>query len=208
MGPPNRFPRELSPPNFLEPKLVIQRKYWFVLVPKILSAIVVGSILITASIFLFLYLYPNSTLLITSILVIIVLEISFSSKSIIEWFFHVYVVRPQKIQEISYSPLFEHNINEILLNQVRCTEIDVKTYGFINDILDFGNIIITFDRPTSQDKFIFHDIKHPHKIATKLVGMFDTPTNQNLPTLTEVWYQDQEDSEKYHLIEEIRPAFN
>ncbi len=94
--------------------------------------------------------------------------VSLALRSIIDWYFNVYVVTSRKIIEVSYSPLSSHTINQVLLDQVRCTEIDTKIEGILNDVLDIGNVVITFDRPTHQEEFAFEYVKNPREIEKYL----------------------------------------
>ncbi len=91
------------------------------------------------------------------------------TKIIIDWFFHVYILTNRKILEFRYTPLMSYVVNDVMLDRVYCTEIDLQTQGWMHDILDMGDIILTFDRPTHQEEFILKDI-----ISTNKVGSFLT----------------------------------
>ncbi len=90
------------------------------------------------------------------------------TKIIVDWYFHLYVVTTHKLVEVSYSPFFIHKTNTILLDQVRCTEIDENKNGIFEEIFDFGNITLTFDRPTHSEEFVLYHISRPTAIAAKL----------------------------------------
>ncbi len=55
-----------------------------------------------------------------------------------------------------------------MLDRVNCTEIDLRTNGFMNELMDMGDIAITFDRPTHQEEFILKDIQGSHELANFL----------------------------------------
>lgn len=110
--------------------------------------------------------YPSVFL--ASVVTVFVLVLTGISKLVVDWYFNFYVVTNRKILEIKYSPLFSGQTNKVLLDQVRCTEIDAKINGFFHEILDIGDISITFDRPTHQEEFILSDIKDPKEVEQYL----------------------------------------
>lgn len=65
---------------------------------------------------------------------------------------------------MSYTPLASHVASEVLLDKVNCTEVDLRVDGFFHELLDIGDVIITFDRPTHQEEFILRDIQHGNVI--------------------------------------------
>lgn len=148
--------------------IFIQRKHWstfaFPLAFLCIMALVITAIFAVSLQFLADYFI----VFISSVFVVFVSVLSLALRSIIDWYFNIYVVTNRKIIEISYSPLATHTINQVLLDQVRCTEIDTKIEGVINDILDIGHVMITFDRPTHQEEFVFAYVKHPRNIERVL----------------------------------------
>lgn len=70
--------------------------------------------------------------------------------------------------EVWYSPLSGIIMNYVLLDQVNCTEIDVNRAGFIHEVFDIGNIVLTFDRPTSQETFVLRDMKQTYQLGVYL----------------------------------------
>lgn len=91
-------------------------------------------------------------------------------RDLIHWSFHIYIATSKQIIEVHYSPLLSEAINSVLLDQIRCTEIDVEMYGLIPELLGIGNVELTFDRPTHKEEFIIRDIRSPRKIASLLSG--------------------------------------
>lgn len=92
----------------------------------------------------------------------------FSIKEIVHWYFHLYIITTKKLLEVRYSPLLSEAINSVLLDQVRCTEIDADLTGIISESLNLGNVTITFDRPTHQDYFVLNNVRAPRMIANLL----------------------------------------
>jgi hypothetical protein len=97
------------------------------------------------------------------------LLISFAS-----WYYHFYIVTNRKILEVRTIPFLSYSVNDVLLDQVRCTEIDIKRRGLIHMFFNIGNIVITFDRPTHQEAFILGDIHDPAHIGLFLGDMLET----------------------------------
>ncbi len=64
-----------------------------------------------------------------------------------------------------YTPLYSHVVNDIFLDKVNCTEIDLSSQGFFHELIDMGNLTITFDRPTHQEEFVLQDIKNCDEIG-------------------------------------------
>ena len=98
-------------------------------------------------------------------MLLVSIGISISAYSLVYWYFHIYVLTNKKILEVKYTPLFSHVVNDIFLDKVNCTEIDLSSNGFFNELIGMGNVSITFDRPTSQEVFLLQDIKDCDKIG-------------------------------------------
>src|SRR5581483_8347748 len=122
------------------------------------------------------------------------------TKIIVDWYAHLYLVTSHKLMEICYAPLFSHTINEVLLNQVRCTEIDVNIGGAVREFLDMGSITITFDRPTHQEEFVLSNISQPNVIGPVLadeleVGPYQL-SNPQLNLNSPLWYRSKSKTNK------------
>lgn len=134
--------------------------------------------------------------------------LSIAMRSVIEWYYHIYIISNRKILEISYSPLTSHQINEVLLDQVKCTEIDSKTEGLINELLDIGHVVITFDRPTHEEELVFAYMKSPHAIETYLQNALSrcpAQSNQNTnavlqKSLVPIIFNSHFNKKKHHLV--------
>jgi hypothetical protein len=59
-------------------------------------------------------------------------------------------------------------MNDVLLDQVNCTQIDFRRNGFLNEIMDMGDVVLTFDRPTHQEEFVFKDVNRCYKLGVFL----------------------------------------
>lgn len=96
------------------------------------------------------------------------LGMGFFIKELTNWYFHFYIITTRRIAEVEYSPLFSELSNSVLLDQLRCTEIDAELHGFISELFDLGDVTITFDRPTHQTDFVLKGVRSPRKVANYL----------------------------------------
>lgn len=103
---------------------------------------------------------------------------------------------------MSYTPLASQNVNEVLLDQVRCTEIDTQTHGIINEFIEKGDVIVTFDRPTHQEECILADVYKPEAL-----GMFlgDTLSMIHENRLGPNWYGQKNGKSSYHYTDDLVP---
>lgn len=168
-----------------EKLILARRRHWSAFVFPTIFIGAIGVVAVLLVIFASSVLNSFSPLLFALLIGIIVLLLSFVAKIITDWYFNLYIVTNRKILEVSYKPLASREVNEVLLDQVRCTEIDTKIEGLVNEVLDVGDIIVTFDRPTHQEEFVFTKIGNPRSIEYDLECAFcPTPEIQS-PANTE-----------------------
>lgn len=158
----------------LEGELLIfsTRQHWSRLIPVVsINFILVLMVAFVIGFSTFMAPIHFLTFLVLGILVLtIALEVFI--KQLVEWFFHFYIVTNRKIVEVAYRPMFSKVLFEVLLDQVRCTEVDVKANGLSNEIFNVGTVLITFDRPTNEKIFSLEFIKEPRKAAMHLGDVF------------------------------------
>lgn len=192
-----------------EELILVQRKHPLVFILPASAALIFGIISAIASLFLLPFASSYLPLLIAGILVVFMFISTLIIKSIIDWYFNFYVATNRKIIEISYRPLSSREIDEVLLDQVKCTEIDSKIEGIVNELLDIGDVVITFDRPTQREEFVFEGIKDPKRIETQLENtMFSTDNyaqSQNGDGESGWFAKDRTDHKKWRYIERIIP---
>lgn len=188
-----------------EKLLASERKHWFVIVAPLVYIAIFGFLLFSANAYIFLILVPSLLSFFLLLVAILLLTTSIFAKIIVEWYFHVYIITTRKILEISYAPLCSQITNEVLLDQVRCTEVDTKIHGIIGEIVDKGDVIVTFDRPTHEEEFIISDINKPEALGMFLGDMLTTlhPTAQ-IPH----WFGQKNGNTTYNFIDEMAPAIN
>lgn len=186
-----------------EQLLIARRKHWFLSAVRVASVILFAFFSIFALSFIFRQFFLPFTLLLSIAAGIIGLALSLITKFIVDWYYHLYIVTTRKILEVCYSPLSSYKINDVLLDQVKCTEIDTKTNGILNELIDMGDITITFDRPTHQEEFIFTDIQDPKGMGIFLGDALIDSVRQNMPTT--VWYRPKKKPSLFRFTEEVFP---
>lgn len=148
------------------------RQHWSRLLPaftlNLFLAVIIASLIIFSSLIMPFYFL---TFLILGI-VIFTVSLEILIKQLVEWFFHFYIVTNRKIVEVAYRPMYSKVIYEVLLDQVRCTEVDVKGNGLLNELFNVGTVLITFDRPTNEKIFTLEQVFEPRKVAMHLGDAF------------------------------------
>lgn len=184
-----------------EEVIVVIRRHWFILAIPLISSLLLGLFAIVSFFLVRSVFTIPFGIIIASGIVIFVLLSTIATKLIVDWYYHLYVVTTHKIIEICYAPLFSHMVNEILLEQVRCTEIDVRINGIVDELLDKGDVIITFDRPTHQEEFTLSQIQSPQKIAINLGNVLDSSTKNSVEKTT--WLRGKDKPHRYRFTEEL-----
>lgn len=136
------------------------------------------------------YISGSILLLIISLLLSLSVGTMLFIKILTDWYFHSYIVTNRKIQEIAFSPFTSCIINEILLDQVKVTEVDMHTNGLIFDLLKIGDIMITFDRPTHLHEFELKNIKNYRKVGQILCQELVRNNHEKIQRNTEAaWFR-------------------
>lgn len=149
----------------------------------------------------FLTILSSLSLFFYGFLVILMLGGIVITKIWTEWYYHFYIVTDRKIVEYRFILPFSHITNDVLLNQVRCTEIDINRNGLIAQFFNIGDVMITFDRPTHQEEFVLRNIVNPELLGLHLGDMFDT-IKQMKPSTT-IWNKPSGNTKEIILMEDI-----
>ena len=195
---------EDSPPfNTRERILLRKRQHWFIIIMPVFFSIVVAVFVTLILYYLFVLKISQVGLFMSSMPVVFLMTSSIIAKIIVDWHCHFYILTTNRILEVCYKPLFSNYINNIILNQVKSTEIDIEKTGIINQLLDIGNVIITFDRPTHQEEFRLMNIKDPKEIGFLMSDALDIekPDMMDAP----IWYKPKNESHRFKITEEIFP---
>lgn len=189
--------------NFLtspgERLIVAKRQHWFVLFSPLMITGLLTLLLISLSAFLFLGPAANPTLFVISLSLSLSASASIIAKNLADWYYHIYMVTTKRILEVSCAPLFFHSINDVALDQVRVTEIDVKIRGFVNELLEMGDVIIEFDRPSHEKMFTISSIKDPSTTGALIANSLKLMMEQS-----PVWFQPRSHtSDLYKFTEDV-----
>lgn len=185
-----------------EEKLILSlRKHWFTITPPATFVIVSGLFLMSISFILFLrFSLFSFPVFISSFLALLVLTLAAISKIIIDWYYHFYIVTTRRILEITNTPLFSYSACDVLLDQVRITEIDAKIDNFFNGLIDMGDIKMTFDRPSHEEQFIFSEIENPKEVESYLYNALGSLMHD-----TNVWFPKRKSVSFVRVAEDIFP---
>ena len=144
------------------------REHWLPLTLRLFRQLFIGVGLATMLSVTFFVALKDPTLAFSSFFLILLITGITAVRCLIHWSFHLYIATTKQIIEVHYSPLFSHEVNSVLLDQIRCTEIDVEMHGIIPELIGIGNVELTFDRPTHKEEFVIRGIRSPRKIASLL----------------------------------------
>ncbi len=184
------------------------REHWLPLTFRLIRQTVVG--LLVASMFasVFILLLHSTSLALNSFFLVLLIASIVSIRDLIHWSFHLYIATTKQIIEIHYSPLLSEAINSVLLDQIRCTEIDVEMYGIVPELIGIGNVELTFDRPTHKEEFIIRDIRSPRKIANLLSAQIHQGLKSTTSTSLKqpMWVRELQ-SNKYRFLGEVNYGY-
>jgi len=172
-----------------EKVIVVVRKHIITIFTTLLLIFLVTIFFLIGSTVIY-YFIGSVLLYATSIMLSVNIGIILLTRTLTDWYFHSYIITNRKILEIAFSPFTSCIINEVLLDQVRVTEVDMQTNGMLYDLLGIGNILITFDRPTHLQEFELRNVKNyrkvGHLLCHALTGTLPQPTQ-----IKESWFRDR-----------------
>lgn len=185
-----------------EELILARRQHWITLSGPIFLIIFLGLLFATANSYIFLFLYQSFLLYFALSLVGLVIMAGFITKSVIDWYGHLYVVTSRKIMEIICVPLFSDSINDVLLDQVRTIEVDAKINGMVDEVFDVGDVVVAFDRPSKDKVFILSRVANPREVGTFLGDQLESMMEGS-----PVWFQRKTSSshQQIRLSEDIYP---
>lgn len=164
--------------------IIAKRQHWFVMTPAFIFTGLIELALIALSAVVFLQDASDITLFLVSLILIASAGISIVAKVVADWYYHLYIFTTKRILEVNCAPLFSHSINDVALDQVRITEIDVRIKGLIRGLMDMGDVIIAFDRPSHDETMVIANIKDPSNTGTLLANSIKLMMQQ-----APVWFQ-------------------
>lgn len=144
------------------------REHWLPVTLRLIRKSAIG-IAMAVAVTMVVFLLVHSVFLASGAFILIFLTTGMISvRDLIHWSFHMYIATNKQLIEVQYDPLVSQAINSVLLDQIRCTEIDVEMFGIIPELLGIGNVEVTFDRPTHKEIFVIRGIRSPRAIANLL----------------------------------------
>lgn len=180
-----------------EELLLVKRKHPFMVIMPVLLISCLTVFFISSAYVLFHLFFTSSSLFFVTSLLLVSIAISLITKVIVDWYFHMYILTNRKILELRYTPLTSYIVNDVMLDRVNCTEIDLLSNGFLNEVIDMGDISITFDRPTHQEAFILKDIQGSHELATYLTQQLLDGRPQDIVQQQTIWFKQPSASTNY-----------
>lgn len=186
-----------SPPE--EMLLLRKRNHWYVLAQPIGVTTFVFLLTILSAGFFFINILRDFLLFAIATLIFLMIYTSTIIKFLTDWYCHFYVLTTRRIMEISYKPLFSKDINNVIINQVKSTEIDVEMEGMLAQLLDIGTVIITFDRPTHLQEFCLHSVSDPKSVGFLLAEHLDRAKTDSG---SYVWVKPKNKDDRFKIIEE------
>lgn len=188
----------------LEKNLLRVREFWIVLIWPILATLGAGFILAYGLGYIFTFYFNRPLLLLSSSILVLAVVSSIIAKILIDWHGHFYILTTHRILEVCYKPLFSTYINNVILNQVKSTEVDVEGNGLINQLFNIGNVMITFDRPTHQEEFRLMNIKNPKAVGFLFAEVLDCKKTDVMEN--PVWFRTNKPDHPLRFTEEIFPG--
>lgn len=190
-----------------------KRKHWIVLVAPVFSLLIGYIFILAISLGASLMYYQLRILALPFVILLTILIINIVVKLVMDWLFHFYVLTNKRILDIQYSPLFKDIINNVILSQVKTTEVSFESKGFVNRLFNLGNVIVTFDRPTHADEFLLDDIADPKDVCFLMARVLDITGQNNLAANQDlmarpVWTRTNDTAHPYHITDEIVPKRN
>jgi hypothetical protein len=173
-----------------EKLIIAKREHWIAIVQPVILTVLLN-FFFTGIGFLLTVLRPGWFSFV-AILVLTMSALSFTMllKLITDWYYRIFVITTRKILDVSYTP-FSQKIDDVFLDQVRITEIDVKMRNFLYQLIDVGDVIIFFDRPSHEKTFVLHNLKNPRQN-----GVFLADALENIMHKSPIWFNPREDTNK------------
>lgn len=171
--------------------LIFTRSHIFYLLEKIVLTVIGVLVMLVLSLVFFLTIYLSPLLLIATCCLLITFGTTMVIRAYIAWYFHFYLVTTRKIVEVCNIPFGNYFMNEILLDRVKCTEVDITSLGIINQLFRIGDVVVTFDRPTKhRDSFVFSNVSNSNTIKELLTDYLIESYSEKINISKNIWYTD------------------
>ncbi|MBI2611487.1 hypothetical protein HYW54_01935 [Candidatus Gottesmanbacteria bacterium] len=162
--------------------LLVIRPHFLTILPDLIITALLTILLFLSTILFFNFLMFHTILFALTLSVILISICSFLLWTIVNWYYHLYLITNKKIMNIYFAPLKSHCINTVLLDQIITTEVDIDINGAIGELFNVGNIKIRFGQPFQEELFTLENIQNPRRIGVYLSETFEEIlTITNLP---------------------------
>jgi len=189
-----------SLPSLGDKMLIFTRSHVYYLWEKLFWISVVATVFMIITSIAFIFIYYSPLLFFLTFIGTIAFVLTLVVNEYLSWYFQFYLVTKRKIVEVCNVPFRKYFINEILLDRVKCTEVDIMSNGIINQLFRIGDVVVTFDRPTHhRDSFIFSNVSNANSIREILTDYFSENRKE-----TTTWYiQDRQNKGWVYPLEEM-----
>ena len=178
--------------------IIAKRKHILVLIATSVSILFTGIFATSLLIYLLSTTIRSTPLTISFVLIALTLTFFAISKTIVDWYYHIYIVTTRKILEVKCIPFFSDTIDNVFLDQVRTTEVDTIIPSFMHELLDIGSVTVAFDRPSHDEVYTLSNIKNPRETAKFLADALE-----NLMRPASVWFNHEGSNEITKFTEDI-----
>lgn len=178
--------------------LIAKRQHWIVLLLPIMMGALLCLVLVLLVALLYLIKAIDLFSAVLGVLIAFAIFTTYVANRYIDWRFHLYVLTTRKILEVTFTPIFSHVINDVFLDQVRTTEIDINVSGVINEFVNVGDVVILFDRPSHEETMVLRNIEDPRG-----TGILISDALENIMHNTPIWFQPREPHNAVKFNEEV-----
>lgn len=181
--------------------LVAKRQHPFVLAGPIITIILINSFIAILGNGLNYLVTKSLVITFTFNIFLLLFTFAFILKSIVDRYYHLFIITTRKILEIRCIPFFSDHHDNVFLDQVRTTEVDTNIGTFIHELLDMGDVTIAFDRPSHERVFTVKNIKNPRETAAFLANKLEQGMAE--PT---IWFKPRRAHDMVSSIEDVYPV--
>ena len=153
--------------------IIAKRKHPLIPIVISMSILFIGLFATTLLTYFLITILQSLALTVSSALLILTLISLAISKTIVDWYYHLYIITNRKILEVKCIPFFSDTIDDVFLDQVRTTEVDTVIPSFIHELLDIGSVTVAFDRPSHDEVYTLANIKDPRETASFLADSLE-----------------------------------
>lgn len=172
-----------------EKLILFEKQHWISLIPSLLATLALNICLFSTLLFVYTLLQIPTTVFATACALILLIFYYTTLKFVVDWMNHFYIISTRRILEVNLSPFYFNDIHNVLLDQVRITEVDIDVKSVVHDLLNVGIIVISFDRPSLDNTINMKNILNARTIGPQL-----SDTLESIMTNKSIWFGDSHKS--------------